>query len=98
MRRNQPTERHLDLPKFRGCIVITQLFMDQFRSHDKLIHNARFPNFESVIIHKNTTDMVKLSQGLSYYIAKFGSFTLGASAIVNQKACSYAVTTMNIGL
>ena len=78
--------------------------LDQFATRHKVIHGFGFPNFlKGLLFNKNTTDMAKILQSLSYkecsvISAKFITFgvfilILITSPIMDQTACCCDVTT-----
>ena len=73
-----------------------------------MVHNGGCPNFKGSLFDKKTTYMAQILQSLSYKVCfivlpKFNKFgllilILGTSAIMDQTACCYNMTTSEIGL
>ena len=82
--------------------------IDLSPTYHRVIHNGGSLNFQGSSFNKNITDMAQILQSLSYIecsiillkITTFSSFILilGISAIMDQTACCYVVTTSEIGL
>ena len=82
--------------------------IDLFTTRHRVVHNGGSPNFKGLLFDKRTTYMGQIFQGLSYKVCSimlpkfttFGLFilNLGTSAIMDQTACCYNVTTSEIGL
>ena len=73
-----------------------------------MVHNGGSPNFNRLLFDKKTDYLAQILQSLSYKVCsiilpKFTTFgllipILGTSAIMDQRACCYNVTTSEIGL
>ena len=82
--------------------------IDQFTTPDYVVHNGGSPNFQELLFDKKTTCMAQILHNLSYKVCsitlpKFNTFglfimILGTSAIMDQTACCYNVTTSETGL
>ena len=82
--------------------------VDLFTTRHKMVHNGGSPNFKGLLFDKRTTYMAQVLQRLSYKVCfiklpKFTTFgllilNLDTSAIIDQTACCYNVTTSEIGL
>ena len=81
---------------------------DLFTTRHTVVHNGGFPNFKGLLFDKKTTYMAQILQSLSYKVCfiilpKFNSFVLfililGMSAIMDQTAGCYNMTTSEIRL
>ena len=85
-----------DFPRFLPKLFSIELFP---RRH-KVVHNGGSPHFYRLFLNKNTTDMAQsLSyKGCSIILPKFTTFglfilILSTSAVMDQIACCYVVTT-----
>ena len=73
-----------------------------------MVHNGGSPNFKGLLFDKKTNYLAQILQSLSYKVysiilPKFTTFVLfipilGTSAIMDQTACCYDVTTSETGL
>ena len=92
------------LPKF-----FSQKFsIDLFTTRHKVVHNDGSLNFKGLLFDKKTNYLAQILQSLSYKVCsiilpKFNTFglfipILGTSAIMDQTACCYNVTTSETGL
>ena len=82
-------------------------FIDLFTTRHKVVHNGGSPNFKGSLFDKKTNYLAQILQSLSYKVysiilQKFTTFVLfipilGTSAIMDQTACCYDVTTSEIG-
>ena len=73
-----------------------------------MVHNGGSANFKGLLFDKKTAHMTQILQSLSYKVCfiiqpKFNTFGLfviimGMSAITDQTACCYNMTTAEIGL
>ena len=98
-----PRKAYLQVNTIPGCLPI-----DLFRTRHKMVHNGGSPNFKESLFDKRRTYMAQILQSLSYKVCfiilpKFNSFglfilILGKSAIMDQTACCYNITTSEIGL
>ena len=80
--------------------------IDLFTTRHKVVHNGESPNFKGSLFDKKTTYMAQILQSPSYKVCfiilpKFNSFELftlilGTSAIMDQAACCYNMTTSEI--
>ena len=81
--------------------------LDLFTTRHKVVHNGG-PNFKGLLFDKKTNYLTQILQSLSYKVCciilsklnAFGLFIpiLGTSAIIDQTACCYNVTTSETGL
>ena len=84
------------------------LGIDLLTTRHKVVHNGGSPNFKGLLFDKKTNYLVQILQSLSYKVCsiilpKFNTFGLfipimGTSAIMDQTACCYNVTTSETGL
>ena len=82
--------------------------IDLFTTRHKVVHKGGSSNFKGSLFDKKTMYMAQILQSLSYKVCfiilpKFNSFglnilILGTSAIMDQAACCYNMTTSEIGL
>ena len=82
--------------------------IDPFTTRHKVVHNGGSPNFKELLFDKKTTYLIQILQSLSYKVCSIilpklttcGLFIpiLGTSAIMDQIACCYNVTTSETGL
>ena len=82
--------------------------IDLFTTRHKVVHNGGPPNFKGLLFDKKTNYLVQILRSLSYKVCsiilpKFNTFgwsvpILGTSAIMDQTACCYNVTTSETGL
>ena len=85
-----------------------KILIMHFTARHKVVHNGGSQNFEGSLFNKKTTYVAQILQSLSYKICsvilpkfnKFGLFILilDISAIMDQAACCYSMTTSEIGL
>ena len=77
--------------------------MDPFLARQKVVHNGGSPVLEGLLFNKSTADIAQILHSRSYKecsimlpeFITFGLFILilGTSAIMDQTACCYDVTT-----
>ena len=89
-------------------LFVSDTIINQFLIRHKVVYNGRSPNFKGLLFNKNATDMVQISENLSYKecpmaLPKFTTFGLfilflGTSTIMNQTACCHAVMISEICL
>ena len=82
--------------------------IDLFTTRHKVVHNGGSPNFKGLLFDKRINYLAQILQNLSYKVCSiilpkfniFGLFIpiLGTSAIMDQTACCYNVTTSETGL
>ena len=82
--------------------------VDLFTTCQKVVHKGGSPNFKGLLFVKETNYLAQILQSLSYEVCsiilpKFNIFgllipILGTSAIMDQTACCYKVTTSEKGL
>ena len=82
--------------------------MDLFTARHKVVHNGGSLNLKGLLFDKKTKYLAQILQSLSYKVCsiilpKFNTFglfirILGTSAIMDQAACCYNVTTSETGL
>ena len=82
--------------------------IDLFTTPHKVVHNGGSLNFKGLLFDKKTNYLAQILQCLSYKMCsitlpKFNTFglfipILGTSAIMDQTACCYNVTTSETGL
>ena len=82
--------------------------IDLFTARHKMVHNGGSRNFKELLFNKKTTYMAQILQSFSYKVCfiilpKFNKFGLlilimRTSAIMDQTACCYNMTTSEIGL
>ena len=81
--------------------------IDLFTTRHRVVHEGGSPNFKGSLFDKKATYVAQILQSLSYKVCftippKFNSFglfilILGTSAIMDQAACCYNMTTSEIG-
>ena len=79
-----------------------------FITRHKVVHNGVSQNFRGLLFDKRSNCLAQILQSLSYKVCsitlpKFNTFglfipILGTSAIMDQTACCYNVTTSETGL
>ena len=79
-----------------------------FTTRHKVVHDGGSPNFNWMLFDKKTNYLAQILQSISYkmcsiILPKFNTFglfipILGASAVMDQTACCYNVTTSETGL
>ena len=82
--------------------------LDLFTTRHKVVHNGGSLNYKVLLFDKKTNYLAQILQSLSYKVCsiilpKFNTFELfipilGTSAIMDQTACCYNVTTSETGL
>ena len=87
---------------------LNHLTIDLFTTRHKVVHNGGPLNFKGLLCNKKTNYLAQILQSLSYkmcsvIIPKFNKIELfvlilGTSAIMDQTACCYNVTTSETGL
>ena len=84
-------------------------FIDLFPTGHKVVHNGGSSKFKGLFFNNKTTDMAQILKSFSYEecsilislkFTTFGSFILilGTSLIMDQTACFYVLTALEIGL
>ena len=87
---------------------ILRTLLELFTTRHKVVHNGGYPNFKGSLFNEETTYMAQILHSLSQKVCfiilpKFNKFgllilILGTSAIMDQTACCYNMTTSEIGL